>query len=174
MSRLLIEGGQKLVGEIEVQGAKNAVLPIFAASLLTDGLVTIMDFPHIKDVHNMLAILKHIGCRIRLDKDTVTINSSVSDKWEMPDFLAKEIRSSIFMLGPILGRFKRAKFTYPGGCEIGTRPIDLHLNGLRALNVNIRETGGHIICEGYKLTGAEVQLDYPSVRSPPVAATAAR
>lgn len=163
MSRLLINGGCRLKGEVRISGSKNTVLPIFAASLLTEKPVLIMDYPKITDVCNMLSILKHIGCRVTEEKDRVIIDSSTAKIWEMPDRLAKEIRSSIFMLGPVLGRFKQAKFSYPGGCEIGNRPVDLHLKGLRSLNIDVKEVRGHIYCETDKIIGAEVHMDYPSV-----------
>jgi len=163
MSRLLINGGSRLLGEVHVSGSKNACLPILAASLLTEKPVTILDYPKITDVYNMLSILRHIGCTIAEEKESLTIDTSTAIIWEMPDKIAKEIRSSIFMLGPVLGRFRQAKFSYPGGCEIGNRPIDLHLKGLRALNIDIREIRGHILCETDKITGGEIQMDYPSV-----------
>ena len=115
MSRLLINGGNRLKGEVRVSGSKNAILPVLAASLLTEKPVIIHDYPKITDVHNMLSILKHIGCMVTEEKERVIIDSSTANLWEMPDRLAKEIRSSIFMLGPVLGRFKQAKFSYPGG-----------------------------------------------------------
>jgi UDP-N-acetylglucosamine 1-carboxyvinyltransferase len=114
MSRLLINGGSRLLGEVRVTGSKNACLPILAASLLTEKPVVILDYPKITDVYNMLSILRHIGCRITEEKESLTIDTSTAFIWEMPDKLAKEIRSSIFMLGPVLGRFRQAKFSYPG------------------------------------------------------------
>jgi UDP-N-acetylglucosamine 1-carboxyvinyltransferase len=163
MSRLLINGGSRLNGEVRISGSKNAILPILAATLLAEKPVIILDYPKITDVYNMLSILKHIGCRITEDKEKVVIDTSSAYLWEMPDRLAKELRSSIFMLGPVLGRFKQAKFSYPGGCEIGNRPVDLHLKGLRALNIDVKEIRGHIYCETSKLMGGEIHMDYPSV-----------
>ncbi len=163
MARLLINGGARLEGELSIQGAKNAALPVFAAALLTEEPVIIYNWPAISDVYYMLSILEHIGAYVEYEKDRLIINTQRALRWEMPDKLAKEIRSSIFMMGPILARFKMARFTYPGGCEIGTRPIDLHLQGLKSLGVNVTEAGGHIICEGKKLHGGDIHLDYPSV-----------
>ncbi len=163
MAKLIIKGGSKLEGEIAVQGAKNAALPVFAATLLTEEPVIIYNWPAISDVYYMLSILEHIGAYVAFEKDRLVIDTHRALRWEMPDRLAKEIRSSIFMMGPILARFRMARFTYPGGCEIGSRPIDLHLRGLRSLGVNITEAGGHIMCEGRKLKGGDVHLDYPSV-----------
>ncbi len=163
MAKLIISGGARLEGELSVQGAKNAALPVFAAALLTEEPVIVYNWPAISDVYNMLSILEHIGAHVEYEKDRLVIDTRRAQRWEMPDRLAKEIRSSIFMMGPILARFRMARFTYPGGCEIGSRPIDLHLRGLKSLGVKVTEAGGHIICEGRHLKGGDVHLDYPSV-----------
>jgi len=163
MTKLIINGGARLEGELKVQGAKNATLPILAAALLTEEPVIVYNWPAISDVYNMLSILEHIGAQVEYEKDRLVIDTRRAQRWEMPDRLAKEIRSSIFMIGPILARFRMARFTYPGGCEIGSRPIDLHLRGLKSLGVNVTETGGHIFCEGRHLRGGDIHLDYPSV-----------
>jgi UDP-N-acetylglucosamine 1-carboxyvinyltransferase len=163
MSKLIIDGGARLEGEVLIQGAKNAALPVFAAALLTEEPVVIHNWPAISDVYYMLSILEHIGAHVAYEKDKLVIDTRRAMRWEMPEKLAKEIRSSIFMMGPILARFRMARFTYPGGCEIGTRPIDLHLRGLKNLGVNITEAGGHIMCEGKRLKGGDIHLDYPSV-----------
>jgi UDP-N-acetylglucosamine 1-carboxyvinyltransferase len=163
MSKFTVFGGARLTGEINIHGAKNVALPVFAAALLTEKQVIIHKCPLIRDVYNMLSLLKSIGCGVKIEGNTVIIDCQSAEHWEMPDFLAKEIRSSIFMLGPVISRFKKAKFTYPGGCEIGTRPIDLHLKGLREMNIEIREYSGHIYCETSGIKGAQIHLDYPSV-----------
>ena len=163
MTKLIINGGARLEGELKVQGAKNATLPILAAALLTEEPVIVYNWPAISDVYNMLSILEHIGAQVEYEKDRLVIDTRRAQRWEMPDRLAKEIRSSIFMIGPILARFRMARFTYPGGCEIGSRPIDLHLRGLKSLGVNVTEAGGHIFCEGRHLRGGDIHLDYPSV-----------
>jgi UDP-N-acetylglucosamine 1-carboxyvinyltransferase len=163
MAKFSIEGGEPLGGSIRVPGGKNAILPILAASLLTTKPVTIRDCPDLLDVSNMICILEKLGCSIRREGDTVEVDAALAHRWEMPDSLAKELRSSIFMLGPVLGRFRKARFTYPGGCEIGSRPIDLHLKGLRKLNVKIEEECGFILCDGENIRGGEIHLDYPSV-----------
>ena len=163
MAKFSIEGGKRLDGRIRVSGAKNAILPILAASLLTTKTVVIHDSPSLLDVTNMLCILQKLGCTVAQEGSTVRVDALNAHRWEMPDSLAKELRSSIFMLGPVLGRFRKARFTYPGGCEIGARPIDLHLKGLRKLNVRIQEEFGYIVCDGRDMRGGEVHLDYPSV-----------
>ena len=158
-----IVGGRRLSGELQVGCAKNAVLPILAAALLTDEAVTIEDCPVLVDACNMLSILTTLGCRVERRGREVILDASRAENHEMPEQLSKRLRSSIFMLGPLIGRFRRAKVSYPGGCEIGQRPIDLHLKGLRALGVRIREEHGMIECDGAQLRGADVYLDFPSV-----------
>lgn len=163
MSRLIITGGTKICGEIQISGAKNAILPILACTLLSDKPVILENCPRITDVFNMLGILETLGCSCEFIGDTLYIDTRDADNYKMPQHLSREIRSSIFMLGPILGRFKKAECVYPGGCEIGNRPIDLHLNGLAKLNVAVSENNGVIYCDGENLTCADIHLDYPSV-----------
>ena len=159
----LVSGGRRLCGELEVGCAKNAVLPILAAAMLTDAPVTVEDCPNLVDARNMLSILETLGCRVEARGRNVVLDASRAENHEMPEKLSKRLRSSIFMLGPLVARFGRARVSYPGGCEIGQRPIDLHLKGLRALGVQIRETHGMIECDGARLRGADVYLDFPSV-----------
>ncbi|NLG25835.1 MAG: UDP-N-acetylglucosamine 1-carboxyvinyltransferase [Clostridiales bacterium] len=163
MDLFRIVGGKRLKGAIPVGCAKNAVLPILAAAILTEETVTLVDCPLLQDVENMLLILETLGCRITRDGGDVKIDSRPIRSWEMPEHLSKSLRSSIFMMGSIIGRFRKATVTYPGGCEIGLRPIDLHLKGLRALGIDIREEHGMIYCDGSHLRGGEVMLDFPSV-----------
>ena len=163
MSVFLVNGGRRLSGSVGIGGSKNAVLPILAAVLLTDGEIVLHNCPRLTDVENMLTILRHLGCRAEFSGNDITISAAGADRWEMNEALARELRSSIFLLGPIIGRFGRALFTYPGGCEIGLRPIDLHLKGLRALKAQIEEVYGYIICKPSSLVGTTVNLDYPSV-----------
>ncbi len=163
MSKYVINGGRKLYGEIDIQGAKNAVLPIFAASCMCNGIVTIHNSPRIADCESMLNILRSLGSRTKTSGNDVIIDNSQMENSEIPPGLARELRSSIFLLGPILARFKSAKVAYPGGCEIGLRPIDMHLKGLRELNVDIKEEAGYIYCDASDMRGARIQLDLPSV-----------
>lgn len=163
MDKFIIEGGGKLYGRAEIQSAKNSVLPLLAASVLTDEQVIIRDVPAISDVENMLHILSELGCEIRRTTDSVIIDSANAVSHEIPARLTKELRSSVFMLGSVLTRFRRAKISYPGGCDIGLRPIDLHLSGLKRLDVKIEEDNGYILCSCDKLTGADILLDFPSV-----------
>ena len=163
MESLLIHGGKRLEGSLRVDGAKNAALPILAASVLTEDTVSLHDVPDILDVRRMTDILNMLGCRTQWQGHELTVSGESMSSCEMPDALSKQIRSSIFLLGPILSRFRRATVTYPGGCEIGLRPIDLHLSGLRALGVVVKEEGGVIHCDGASMHAEEVHLDYPSV-----------
>ncbi len=163
MDKFIIDGGEKLYGRVEIQSAKNTVLPLLAASVLTDEQVKIRGVPTIADVENMIRILTEVGCKIRRQKDCAVIDSSNAVSHEIPPRLTKELRSSVFMLGSVLTRFRRAKISYPGGCDIGLRPIDLHLSGLKRLGVEISEEGGYIECRADKLIGAEILLDFPSV-----------
>ena len=163
MDKYIINGGKKLYGKIQLQSAKNTVLPLLAAAVLTDEQVVIRNVPRISDVENMLHILTEVGCKIRRQKDCAIIDSSNAVSHEIPTRLTRELRSSVFMLGSVLTRFHRAKISYPGGCDIGLRPIDLHLSGLKRLGVMISESDGYIHCETDKLVGAEILLDFPSV-----------
>ncbi len=163
MEAFVVQGGRKLEGTMRVDGAKNAALPILAASVLTEETVVLQGVPMISDVRKMTDILTMLGCRIRRDGHTLTLDAGGLNRTEMPDALSKQIRSSIFLLGPILSRFRQATVTYPGGCEIGLRPIDLHLSGLRSLGVAIHEEGGVIHCDGSNMHSGDVHLDYPSV-----------
>ena len=163
MESFVVEGGRRLEGSIRVDGAKNAALPILAACVLTEEEVTLHAMPDITDVRRMVDILRILGCRVTCQGHDMCISGMDMSSHEMPDKLSKQIRSSIFMLGPILSRFRQATVTYPGGCEIGLRPIDLHLSGLRALGVRISEDGGVIHCDGRHMHPGDVHLDYPSV-----------
>lgn len=163
MEAFLVEGGRRLEGALQVDAAKNAVLPILAASILTEETVNLMDVPRITDAENMAEILTILGCRVERQGRSMRVQSGSLHGWEMPDRLSKQIRSSIFMLGPILSRFRKATVTYPGGCEIGLRPIDLHLHGLRSLGVQVMEEGGLIHCDGSQMRSGDAYFDYPSV-----------
>ncbi|MBR3738985.1 MAG: UDP-N-acetylglucosamine 1-carboxyvinyltransferase [Clostridia bacterium] len=163
MEGFRVLGGEKIEGQVRLQGAKNAVLPILAAALLPEGETVLQDCPDIRDAHAMAGILQQLGCRCKMRQDEIRVSSANLNCWEMPEGPSKQIRSSIFLLGPILGKLRRAAVTYPGGCEIGLRPIDLHLKGLRALGVKVREEGGVILCDGQDMHAGDVYFDYPSV-----------
>ena len=163
MDKFIIDGGRRLYGTVNVASAKNSVLPLFAASVLTDRKVTIREVPEISDVLCMAQILRELGADVLFHGGDVTIDSSNASCHEISSSLTKELRSSVFMLGSLLTRFHRAVISYPGGCDIGLRPIDLHLTALRRLGVRIREREGYIFCECDRLRGAEIPLDFPSV-----------
>ena len=163
MSKYIINGGNRLVGKVEVPSAKNAVLPILAACILTDEQVVIHKCPKLRDVDNMLKILQGLGCVVAREGSDVIINSSNVSQGVVSHDLAQELRSSIFLLGSILARLGRADMAYPGGCEIGLRPIDIHLDGLKAMNIDVTEDGGHIYCDASNMVASELILDLPSV-----------
>jgi len=162
MSNWIVRGGAVLTGTVAVQGSKNAALPILAATLLVEEPVTLLNCPALRDVENMLRILESLGVTVVRGTDALIVDSRTADRFVLPTALSGELRSSIFLLGSVLSRFAAADAPYPGGCEIGNRPIDLHLKGLRRLHVEIKEQGGRIVCRG-TLSGAVVDLDYPSV-----------
>lgn len=163
MDKYIVNGGNALFGSVNIQTAKNSVLPILAASVLTDERIVVRNVPAITDVNNMVKILSCLGCRASFVKNDIVIDASASDCCEIPSVLARELRSSVFLLGSVISRFRKAKIAYPGGCDIGLRPVDLHLNGLKRLGVKITEANGYISCECDKLTGDEIMLDCPSV-----------
>ncbi|AJY76371.1 UDP-N-acetylglucosamine 1-carboxyvinyltransferase [Paenibacillus beijingensis] len=163
MDKLVIEGGQPLSGTIVIQGAKNAALPILAASMLVSGTVTIGHVPKLLDIDVMLDILRELGCRAEHNGQTVVLNTVSAFHTHIPEALMKQMRSSIFLMGPLLGRFGEVHIYQPGGCAIGERKIDLHLEGLRALGAHIEEQGNRISCRAEKLRGADIHLSFPSV-----------
>ncbi|MBO4472872.1 MAG: UDP-N-acetylglucosamine 1-carboxyvinyltransferase [Clostridia bacterium] len=163
MSKLLIKGGRPLRGETEIKAAKNAVLPILAATLLTEEPCEIHNVPVIADVDNMLKILRSVGSAVEFKEGVISVWNRDATGYNVPTELAKELRSSFFLLGPILARHRRAIVAYPGGCDIGVRPLDIHLKGLSEMGIAIEESHGMIYCDGTRLHGADVALDFPSV-----------
>ncbi len=163
MDKFVIEGGRRLMGTVRLQSAKNSVLPLLAASILTTEQVVLHETPRITDVACMIQILRELGAEVRFEGDDVIIESADASNHRISSALTRELRSSVFMLGSLLARFHRAACAYPGGCDIGLRPIDLHLNALKRLGVEISERDGYIVCECERLKGAEIVLDFPSV-----------
>lgn len=163
LGKYIIHGGKRINGEMRVGGAKNSVLPIFAATILSGGECIIHDCPVLKDVEIMIDILKVLGCSVKREGHTVIIDSSADISCEVPDFLVRKMRSSIVLLGALISRARKAKICFPGGCDIGPRPIDLHLKGLEQLGITINESHGTIYCEASKIRGTDIHLDYPSV-----------
>lgn len=163
MSKYIINGGYALNGSIDVECAKNAYLPILAGTILCDEEVILKRPPHFTDVLNMCLILEKLGMKVSQQGDALVIDGSKANPKFVPVDTAKLLRSSIFTLGAMLGRFKQARVAYPGGCDIGLRPIDLHLKGLKDMGVIITESHGIINCDASKLHGGVVQLDFASV-----------
>ncbi len=158
-----VAGGRRLSGELPVQGSKNAVLPILAASILAPCQTLLTGVPDLRDVRITLRILRHLGCAVSREGDHVWIDSRPMNACEIPHSLMRELRSSVIFLGAILSRCGQARLSLPGGCELGPRPVDLHLEALRALGASVTEQGGDIICKGSDLRGARVILPIPSV-----------
>ncbi len=163
MAILHIEGGEKLNGECEISTAKNSILPILAGSIMCGEPLVVKKCTLYSDTWHMLKILESVGARIKIVGEDVYIDGENIENHYIDEIYTKKIRSSIFMLGPLLSRLRKAKVSYPGGCNIGLRPIDLHLKGLRDLNVKIEERHGFIYCDGSNMKAGEVHLDFPSV-----------
>lgn len=163
MGKLVIEGGVPISGEIRVQGAKNAVLPILAATVMADGVSVIKNCPCLRDVDKTDLVLERLGCTVKRDNNTVTVDTSGMYDCCICEDLMREMRSSIVFLGAIISRCGHAVVSMPGGCPIGLRPIDLHLKALRELGVEISEEHGYIKCTTEGIKGANIHLDFPSV-----------
>ena len=163
MSQLRITGGKRLSGEVYIQGAKNSVLPILAATVLVPGTCVIRNCPRLSDVEASLAILEHLGCKTARQGDTVTVDASQMTGCRVPDSLMREMRSSVIFLGAVLARTGCARLNLPGGCELGPRPIDLHLAAMSALGAHVETGAEGLHCKASGLTGVEIQLALPSV-----------
>ena len=164
MSEYRIEGGYRLKGEVNVQGSKNSALPILAACAVCRGVSVIHNCPLLSDIRATINILKHLGCRVDMDGNTVTVDSTTVTADAVPDELMHEMRSSVIFLGAVASRLGKAVLSLPGGCEIGLRPIDLHIDALRRLGAEITEEGGHIYLDCPNgLTGTVITLSFPSV-----------
>ena len=163
MQKLIIDGGLPLNGETVIQTAKNAALPIIAACILTDEPVTIENCPHLNDIDAMLNIMRHLGCTAEFSGDNLTVCCRDVALNVINSDLTGKLRSSIFILGSILSRCRRAYISHPGGCEIGLRPIDLHISGLKGLSVKIVDDCGVICCDGTDMKSGVINLDFASV-----------
>ena len=158
-----VTGGNELDGRLAVQGSKNAVLPILAASLLGGGVSRLINCPHLRDVDASMEILRHLGCCVMQNGREILVDSAQMHENHVPHALMLKMRSSVMFLGAILARCGEVRFSAPGGCELGSRPIDLHLKALTALGAEVRQSGGEICCSANKLRGTHINLDFPSV-----------
>lgn len=163
MSKFIIQGGKKLEGEVRISGSKNAALPIIAATVLVKGKTILYNVPNIQDVQTMFEIIRDIGGKVIKKNNKIIIDTSKIHTYEIPENLMRKMRSSVILAGAIIGKYNKANFSYPGGCEIGSRPIDLHLKGFEKLGINIKEEYGEIICNSEKIIGTQIHLDFPSV-----------
>ena len=164
MARIEIDGGVVLSGSVSISGAKNAVLPILMASLLTEKQCRLKNVPHLKDVTTTIELLAQMGAEVGLaDQLTIEVETSGVDHQEAPYDLVKTMRASVLVLGPLLARFGMARVSLPGGCAIGARPVDQHLRGLAALGAEVSIESGYIVAKGRKLKGARIVLDTATV-----------
>ena len=165
MDSLLIQGGQTLSGQLRVSGAKNAALPILAATLLTEAKTTVRNLPHLHDITTMVELLGSLGADLMVDEKLgIEVDGSTVNKLRAPYELGKTMRASILVLGPLLARFGRAELSFPGGCAIGSRPVDLHLKGLEAMGAEISVEDGYIKAHRQgRLRGADITLETVTV-----------
>ena len=164
MEQYIIKGGNPLVGEVEIGGAKNAALAILSAAVMTDETVTIDNLPNVRDINVLLNAIQEIGARVeRIDTHTVRINGSFIRDLNVDNEFIRKIRASYYLIGALLGKYKRAEVALPGGCDIGSRPIDLHMKGFRALGANVDIKYGLVMASADKLVGTHIYLDKVSV-----------
>ena len=163
VEKIVIEGGRRLQGQVEIGGAKNAALPIMTATLLAPGVHRISNVPRLRDVRTMGRLLEILGATMQVDGHTVTIDTTNVSSTEAPYELVKTMRASIYVLGPLLGRYGRARVSLPGGCAWGPRPVNLHIKGMEDLGAKVTLDHGYIAAEAGRLKGAEISFDVTSV-----------
>ena len=163
MDKIIIRGGERLIGEVEVSGSKNATLPIFAASLLAEGGSLFRNVPNLKDVQTTVKVLKNLGVKVSEEGEIYRIDSTEVSNHKAPYDLVKTMRASILVLGPLVARMRRATVSLPGGCAIGARPINLHLMGLEAMGAKIELRRGYIEANADRLKGTDISFDTPTV-----------
>ncbi|RDY24940.1 UDP-N-acetylglucosamine 1-carboxyvinyltransferase [Romboutsia maritimum] len=163
MSKYIITGGNKIEGRLRIRGAKNSILPIMAATILNENLSIIHNVPDISDVYVMVKILQSIGCKVKKEEDTLIIDSTNISSNEIDEQYVRKMRSSIIIMGAMIGRLDYTSISHPGGCAIGSRPIDLHLQALKDLGVRIEEEHGVIKCFRNNLKGNTINFEFPSV-----------
>ena len=166
MSSIEVIGGEHLKGELKIQGSKNAALPVIAATILNKGISKLKNCPKIYDVFHMVKILEELGCKTSWEENTLIVDSSMAETTQVPEDSVRKMRSSILYLGSILGRFHEVTIAYPGGCSIGKRPIDYHLNAIKKMNVTqefLKEDKSIIRCSSNQIIGNDIFLEFPSV-----------
>ena len=163
MDKLVIRGGNPLQGDVKISGAKNAVLPIMASSLLVDGITVIRNVPDLRDTKTFIKLLEILGAKCVLDGSTLSVDASDINSLEAPYDLVKTMRASFYVMGPLLGRFGETKVSLPGGCAWGPRPVDYHLKGFEKLGASIDLNQGYILARTDKLCGAEISFEIASV-----------
>ncbi len=163
MEKFIVAGEVQLTGHIRVNGAKNATLPLMAATLLSTGVSVLHNIPHLRDITMMQDILTLLGAKIHRENGTLIIDTTGVSKEEIPEHLMREMRASVFLMGPLLGRFRRVRLSFPGGCAIGPRPINLHIKALEKIGATVNDRCGFIAAEAVHLTGGEIHFDFPSV-----------
>jgi len=163
MDKIVIRGGERLIGEVEVSGSKNATLPIFVSSLLSEGSNLLRNVPNLRDVQTIMKVLKNLGVKVWQEGEAYRIDATGLSNHEAPYDLVKTMRASILVLGPLLARMRRAMVSLPGGCAIGARPINLHLMGLEAMGAKIELRRGYIEAKADRLKGAEINFDIATV-----------
>ena len=163
MDTLVINGGRELSGKVRIPGAKNTVLPILAATVISGKKSVIYDCPEIRDVDLTVEILRDLGCEVTFKEGTLTVDSKNISTTVIKEELMDKMRSSIIFTGAIIARMKEVKTSYPGGCELGLRPIDLHIKAFKELGIAVTEKHGYIECDGSEMKNAEIHLDFPSV-----------
>ena len=163
MAKIIVKKSNPLKGSVRIDGAKNAVLPIIAATLLAKGKTILREVPNLKDVHVISDLLRHLGAEVEYKGTTLTVDATNLTTYDAPYELVRKMRASFLVMGPLLARFNKTKISMPGGCAIGTRPIDLHLKGFKALGANVVMDHGFVEAKTDKLTGSKLYLDFPSV-----------
>lgn len=163
MPKIIVKKSEPLRGTVKIDGAKNAVLPIIAATLLAEGKSVLKGVPNLRDVHVISDLLRHLGAEVTYEGTTLTVDASNITTCEAPYELVRKMRASFLVMGPLLARFNHTKISMPGGCAIGTRPIDLHLKGFKSLGAEVEIDHGFVEAKTDKLTGNKLYLDFPSV-----------
>ncbi len=163
MEKFIVAGEVQLTGSIKVNGAKNATLPLMAATLLSTGVSVLHNIPQLRDIAMMKDIITLLGAKIHRENSSLIIDTTGVSKEEIPEQLMREMRASVFLMGPLLGRFRRVRLSFPGGCAIGPRPINLHLKALEKIGAVVNDRGGFVAAEAINLSGGEITFDFPSV-----------